>query len=102
MAAKALAAPNDIRERVARLFSASALSFSSLSIDFFGSFSSPTHAERAPNYPGRTSSDCPAVIACQLFASDVIKLILGANLDPRQRSKGQLLSSFPLFAKNFP
>lgn len=57
---------------------------------------------RVLNYPGRTSSDCPTVIACQLSAFDVIKLILGLNFGPCQRAKGQLLSGFPLFTKNFP
>lgn len=100
--AKALGAPSDIRERVGRLFSAS-FSLSLFFVDrLFRPFFHPTHGGRVLNYPGRTSSDCPAVIACQLSAFDVIKLILGLNFGPRQRAKGQLLSGFPLFAKNFP
>lgn len=85
MAAKALGAPSDIRERVARLFSAFSLSLFLFPVDrLFRPFFRPTHEGRVPNYPGRTSSDCPAVIACQLFTFDVIKLILGANFNPRQ------------------
>lgn len=52
----------------------------------FRPFFHPTHGGRVLNYPGRTSSsDCSAVIACQLSAFDVIKLILGPNFvnEPR-------------------
>jgi len=79
------------------------LSLSYFLVDrLFRPFFDPTHGERVLNYFRRTSSDCSAVIACQLLAFDVIKLILGPNFGPRQRAKGQLLSGFPLFAKNFP
>jgi len=78
------------------------LSLSYFLVDrLFRPFFDQTHGERVLNYPGRTSSDCSAVIACQLLAFDVIKLILGPNFGPHQ-AKGQLLSGFPLFAKNFP
>lgn len=108
IAAKALGAPSDIRERVGRFFSAFLSLSLSLSLSYFfvdrlfRPFFHPTHGGRVLNYPGRTSSDCPAVIACQLSAFDVIKLILGLNFGPASTSQGSVVVQFSFICQEFP
>lgn len=100
-------ARSDIRERVAGLFSSTfstvALSRSPIRRSTFSDLLSP--GGRVPNYPGRTSSDYPAVIACQLFAFDVIKLILGGETRRRavrRADQGSVVVRFFFICQEFP